>query len=133
MLKKPDLDPADVTSYWPISNFSALSKLLERLVARQLIHYLNAAKLLPSLQSAYRAHPSTATAVVRVLADVLRALDTGDLALLTLLDLSAAFDTVDHTTLMRCLEISYGRDGIGSPGHGSAVWIRVGSGHRSKP
>jgi len=43
-----------------------------------------------------------------VLADILRALDTGDLAVRTLLDLSAAFDTVDHATLLRRLEVSYG-------------------------
>ena len=45
---------------------------------------------------------------MKVLADILRAVDSGDLALLTLLDLSAAFDTVDHVTLLRRLEESYG-------------------------
>jgi hypothetical protein len=100
MLKKTDLDPADVKSYRPISNLSVLSKLLERLVARQLLDYLNTMGLLPELQSAYRAHHSTETAVVKVLADILRALDAGDLAMLTLLDLPAAFDTVDHRDLV---------------------------------
>jgi len=65
---------------------------LERLVARQLLEYLNAARLLPDLQSAYWAYHSTETAVLKVLADIFRAIDTGDL------DLSAAFDTVDHET-----------------------------------
>mgnify|MGYP003449240914 FL=1 len=37
LLKKPDLDSADIKSYRPISNLSVLSKLLERLVARQLL------------------------------------------------------------------------------------------------
>ena len=90
ILKKADLDAADVKSYRPISKLSVLSKLLERLVARQLLDYLNTAGLLPKLQSAYRAHHSTETAVLKVLNDILRALDTGDLALLVLLDLSAA-------------------------------------------
>jgi len=45
------------------------------------------------------------------LADILSALDTGDVAVLTLLDLSAAFDTVDHTTLLRRLKTSYGIGG----------------------
>jgi len=76
-----------------------LSKTLERLVAQQLIDYVSERKLLPELQSAYRANHSTETAVLRVLSDILGALDRGDLAALTLLDLSAAFDTVDHTTL----------------------------------
>ena len=111
LLKKPDLDPADVKSYRPISNLSVISKLLERLVARQLLDYLVTAGLLPDLQSAYRVHHSTETAVLKVLSDILRAVDKGDLAVLTLLDLSAAFDTVDHETLLRRLEISYGIDG----------------------
>ena len=88
-----------------------LSKLLERLVARQLLNYLTAANLLPELQSAYGADHSNETAVLKVLGDILRALDSGDLALLTLLDLSAAFDTVDHAVLLRRLKTSYGLDG----------------------
>jgi hypothetical protein len=111
LLKKTDLDPADVKSYRPISNLSVLSKLLERIVARQLLDYLTAAKLLPELQSAYRANHSTETAVIKVLADILRAVDSGDLAVLTLLDLSAAFDTVDHATLLQRLRESYGING----------------------
>ena len=53
LLKKPNLDPADIKSYRPISNLSMLSTLLERLVARQLIDYLTMSKLLPDLQSAF--------------------------------------------------------------------------------
>lgn len=111
LLKKSDLDSADVCSYRPISNLSVLSKLLERLVARQLVDHLNTANLLPELQSAYRAYHSTETAILKVLGDMLQALDTGDVAVLALLDLSAAFDTVDHATLLRRLEISYGLGG----------------------
>ena len=70
--------------------------------------YLKDNDLLPDLQSAYRAHHSTETAVLKVLSDILLALDTGDLAVLTLLDLSAAFDSVDHNTLLRRLQTSYG-------------------------
>jgi len=66
------------------------------------------AKLLPELQSAYRAYHSTETAVLKVLAYILSALDTGDVAVLTLLALSAAFDAVDHDTLLRRLKTSYG-------------------------
>jgi hypothetical protein len=111
LLKKTDLDPADVKSYRPISNLSVLSKLLERLVARQLLDYLTAENLLPELQSAYRANHSTETAVLKVLTDILRAVDDGDFAVLTLLDLSAAFDTVDHGTLLERLRVTYGLNG----------------------
>jgi len=111
LLKKPDLDPAEPKSYRPISNLSVLSKTMERLVARQLLDYLCAADLLPDLQSAYRRHHSTETAVLKVLGDILRAVDSGDLAALALLDLSAAFDTVDHATLLERLRVSYGLSG----------------------
>ena len=111
LLKKADLDPADAKSYRPISNLSVISKLLERLVCKQLVKYLKDNDLLPDLQSAYRAHHSTETAVLKVLSDILIALDTGDLAVLTLLDLSAAFDSVDHNTLLRRLQTSYGLSG----------------------
>jgi len=108
LLKKPDLDSADVKSYRPISNLSVLSKLLERLVARQLLDYLNAHHLLPDCQSSYRSYHSTETAILKVMSDILLALDSGDLAMSTLLDLSAAFDTVDHYILLKHLNISYG-------------------------
>ena len=67
--------------------------------------YLKDSDLLPDLQSAYRAMHSTETAVLKVLADILLALDSGDLAMLTLLDLSAAFDSVDHDTLLNRLQV----------------------------
>jgi len=91
-----------------IVKFYGILYQLERLVARQLVDYLSERKLLPELQSAYRAYHSRKTAVLRVLSDIFEALDRGDWAALTLLDLSAAFDTVDHTTLIRRLHISYG-------------------------
>jgi len=72
------MDPADCKSYRPISNLSVLSKTVERLVARQLVDHLNLWKLMPDLQLAYRAHHSTETAVLRVLSDILGALDRGD-------------------------------------------------------
>ena len=111
MLRKADLDPADVKSYRPISNLSVVSKLLERIVSSQLVKYLKDNDLLPDLQSAYRAMHSTETAVLKVLADLLLALDSGDLAMLTLLDLSSAFDSVDHDTLLQRLQRSYGLGG----------------------
>ena len=103
LLKKLDLDLADVKSYRPISNLSVMSKLIERLVARQLLDYLTAHHLLPDCQSAYRAHHSTETATLKVMSDILLALDSGDLGLRTLIDLSAAFDTVDHHILLQRL------------------------------
>jgi len=117
-LKKTDMDPADVRSYRPISNLPVVSKILERLVARQLLAHFNKSSLLPRLQSAYRAFHLTETAVLKVLSDVLLAIDAGDLSALVLLDLSAAFDTVDHDILFRRLQTLYGLSGS------VLLWVR---------
>jgi Reverse transcriptase (RNA-dependent DNA polymerase) len=81
-------------------------------VSKQLVRYLKDNGLLPDLQSAYRAHHSTETAVLKVLSDILLALDSDDFAVLMLLDLSAAFDSVDHPTLLQRLQTSYGLSGV---------------------
>lgn len=86
VLKKPGLDTAEASSYRPISNLPVISKLLERLVTKQLTDFLQSADLLPSL----RPGPSTETAALRVFSDILEAVDSGDIAALVLLDLSAA-------------------------------------------
>jgi len=114
LIKKPDLDSTHPRSYRQISNLSVVSKLLERIVFRQLYSYLSAADLLPRLQSAYRTHQchhSTETAVLKVLTDILYAVDDGDLSVVALLDLSAAFDTVDQDILLTRLKVSFGTGG----------------------
>jgi len=65
-LKKPTLDPAELTSYRPISNLSFISKTVERVVAARFSEHMEAEHLLPSHQSAYRAHYSTETAIAAV-------------------------------------------------------------------
>ena len=107
-LKKPSLNPDDLANYRPISNLSFVSKLLERAVHAQLLMYLNENELLPSVQSAYRQFFSTETAVLKVVSDVLTAMDRGQITLLGMFDLSAAFDTVDHAILLKRLDVSFG-------------------------
>jgi len=92
-------------------NLPVVSKLLERIVVKQLLTHLDMHQLLPRLQSAYRSKHSTETALVKVISDILLATDAGDLAALVLLDLSTAFDTVDHGILLRRLE-TFGLNGI---------------------
>jgi len=111
-LKKQDQDTNDVRSYRPMSNLLVISKLLERLVHQQVSDYLTIHNLLPCLQSAYRKHHSTKTAVLKVLRYILLAVDSGDLSVLALLDISAAFDTVDHDILLLRLKTSFDLDGV---------------------
>ena len=70
--------------------------------------YLTDTDLLPPLQSGFRPGHSTESAILCVLSDILLAVDRGDFAVLVLLDLSAAFDTVDHDILLQRHESSFG-------------------------
>ena len=79
------VEERDASSYRPISNLSVLSKLLERLMAQQLQHYLCTAGLLPTLQFGLRPVHCTQTALLRVLSVILAAVDRGDFAALVLL------------------------------------------------
>ena len=76
----------------------------------QLSEYLNANLLFGPVQSAYRPNHSTETAIVNIVTDLLLTLDDGKVSVLTLLDLSAAFDTIDHILLHR-LEHAFGITG----------------------
>ena len=82
--------------------------LLETLSCLSYFDYLNTNELWHRFQSAYRACHSTETALLRVLNDLLTASDDGQVSLLTLLDLSAAFDTIDHDILFHRLEHVFG-------------------------
>ena len=95
LLKKSSLDPNDLNSYRPISNLSFVSKIVEKVVDVRLSRH----KLLSVFQSAYRPFHSKGTAVICVVNDMLKAMDQGHVGALMLLDLSAAFDTVDHQIL----------------------------------
>ena len=104
LLKKPSLNTQNIQNYRPVSNLTFVSKLVERVAVKQLVEYLEANELMPRLQSAYRRHYSTETALLKVLSDALTAADNQKVTLLALLDLSAAFDCVDHDILLSRLQ-----------------------------
>lgn len=111
LLKKQSLDPGDPKNFRPVSNLSFLSKVIERAVAHQLGKYLEVNKLHHPYQSAYRPHHSVETAMTRVYNDIMCALDQQQGVILVLLDLSAAFDTVDHELLLHRLRTRFGLGG----------------------
>ena len=108
LLKKPSLDPNDLKNYRPVSNLSFISKIIEKIVLSQLSAHLSSNNLWNPFQSAYRPGHSTETALLKVLNDLLLSLDKGNVSVVALLDLSAAFDTIDHSLLLKRLENVFG-------------------------
>ncbi|KAL8610879.1 hypothetical protein ACOMHN_056734 [Nucella lapillus] len=108
LLKKPTLDVNDLKNFRPVSNLSFVSKVIEKIVLSQLSTHLSSNQLFNPYQSAYRHGHSTETALLKVVSDLLLSLDEGKVSVLALLDLSAAFDTIDHLILLSHLEHVFG-------------------------
>ena len=104
LLKKLLLDPEVLKNFRPVSNLSFISKLIERVVADRLGAHMLTNQLYEPLQNDYRHLHSPETAILKVLNDLLKSIDTKGGAILVLLDLSAAFDTIDHKILCQRLE-----------------------------
>jgi hypothetical protein len=101
----------ELKNYRPVSNLSFISKLIEKIVAIQFIKHLTDNGLLDPLQSAYKKNHSTETALLKVQNDILIDIDNKKVVLLVMLDLSAAFDTIDHDILLTRLRENYGING----------------------
>ena len=99
-------------NYRPVLNLPFLSKILEKVVLTQLTNHLTSNQLTHKFQSTYRAGHSTETVLLRVVNDILTASDAKQVSILTLLDLSVAFHTIDHSILLRRLEQQLGVSGL---------------------
>ena len=111
LLKKLNLDSNILKNYRPVSNLPFISKILERVVLTQCQTHLNNNDLFEVNQSAYRKYHSTETAVLSVLEELLSNIDKKLVSIVALLDLSAAFDTIDQGILLSRLEHSFGFHG----------------------
>ena len=105
------LDKDTPTNNRPISYFNTISKIIERLILVRIRQHLTSSPSFNSAQSAYRRHHSTETALLRTMDAVCRAADRGEVTLIVALDISAAFDTIDHTIHLILLHYSFGVDG----------------------
>ena len=107
LIKKSGLDTIK-SNYRPVSNLSFISKIVEKCVVNQLNDYFTESNLHSIHQHAYKQSFSTETAVCILLDQLLWNMESGDISILIALDLSSAFDTVDHSVLLNVLQVDFG-------------------------
>lgn len=112
LIKKPTLDKSVLKNYRPVSGLNFVSKLIERVVSKQLKLHLSTNNLDNLYQSAYKAGHSTETTLLKIKSDIHLNLAQGKATALILLDLSAAFDTIDHPQLAERLTSWFGFTGV---------------------
>ena len=107
--KNTELDDNDLNSYRPISILPTISKIFEKVVHFQLYNYLSIHNLLYKDQFGFRTNHSTELAALNLHDRILKYLDSDKIPIGIFLDLSKAFDTIDHTILIQKLSF-YGLD-----------------------
>ena len=119
ILKKEGLNANDPSNFRPISNLNTIAKTLEKLFSTRLTPHVHKSPGFNPLQSAYRTFHSTETSLNKILDDVYRNIDGKKITVLIALDLSAAFDTLDHATLLQRLNTVFGITGS------ALEWLRT--------
>ena len=107
LLKKPGLNLIS-KNYRPISNLPFISKLVEKCMLKQFMEHWENHNLLPDFQSAYWKHYSMETSLIRLTNYILWSMERQHITSLAILDLLAAFDTIDHDILLHILEQKFG-------------------------
>ena len=102
------LDPEIFKNYRPVSTLQLIGKLIERIVADRLDEHMDANGLHCVNQHGYKRCHSTETLLLKIANDLFLACDKMIPTLLMLLDLSAAFDTVDHEKMLSILKNRFG-------------------------
>ena len=96
--------PMEPSDYRPISLLPAVSKIMEKIAAKQMVEYLKSKSLLDTHQSAYKQNHSTVTALLNITDDIYDALENTEVTLLILLDYSKAFDCANHRLIIAKLQ-----------------------------
>ena len=111
LIKKSTLNPDLFKNYRPVSNLPTLGKIIEYPAVSRFNNHLQENNLTETYQSAYKVSHSTETALLKVKNDMLNELDKGKAIMLVLLDLSSAFDTIDHDILIDRMQREFGITG----------------------
>ena len=101
-----------MSNYRPIANLSFISKLTEKIVKKCLLDHLTSNSLLNPFQSAYTKFYSTETTLLSLHDHLSNAISLQQVSRLCLLDLSAAFDTLDHSILLHRLSTWFGNSSV---------------------
>ena len=110
MLKKSGIEPI-LKNYRPVSNLPFVARATEKAVIN-LMGYCTINRPLPDNQSSYRKYHSTETALVKVHNDILASMDRQEITFLILIDLSAAFNTINRSLMIDILENDFGIAGV---------------------
>lgn len=108
----------EVGNYRPVSLLSVFSKIIEKVMHKRLISYLNKYNIITDKQHGFQKGKSTNSAIINLIKNVYSSMDKKEISLGIFLDLSKAFDLVDHDILYKnCMCMEY------------VVWLSNGSSH----
>ena len=110
LLRKPGLELI-ASNYRPVINLPFLSKVVEKIVLTRFNDHCDKFQLMPGYRSAYRKNFNCETAIIKIKNDILWSMESKRITSLTCIDLSAAFDTVDHGILLNVLKSKFGISG----------------------
>ena len=103
LLKKPSLSKDDMKNYRQVTNLNFISQMIKKIISNRIRSHLDKNNLSNPNQSAYNPTPSTETALLKIHNDICMNMDSDKTTALVLLDLSAAFDTLDHSSIIELL------------------------------
>lgn len=118
LLKKSGIDPEILKNYRPVTNVEWISKCIEKVISIRLYEHMSINNIHSKYQHGYKKYHSTETLLLKLSNDILFGFESNKATILLLIDLSAAFDTVDIDKLLHILENDIGIRGT------ALIWFK---------